>query len=973
MDANMRTDGKARGRVMTGRPRLGPLAAALALACAGGGAAAQNLPTGFDLVNGSVTPSTPDPNTLALVQGSSKAIVQWNAFDIANGYQVQITQPNASSILLNRVVGTGGPSQIFGSLNANGRVFLINPQGILFGATAQVNVGGLVASSLSISDADFLSDTYVFNRVGLPEPLVINRGTLTAADGGTLALLGNEILNEGRMTANGGTIGLASADRVTLDFQGDGLTMFQVSNPTSPTSVRGVTQGSAGVLQADGGRVMVLAEPTAMPSLVVNLSGTIRARSLTSRRGEIVLDAGMAAGAAGNVELSNATLDTRGIAGGPQNGLIDIRGDDITLSATTIQAAGDLRLWATGSIAGDPGTTIDATGGGPLNVAMLANVNASGTPMHAGSGQVLFGGAMRTEGGSFEALGSWERSACSICLVGATIDTRVGQSDAGAGGAVTLTGVGTGVSSPVGSGVHFDDAQIRASTGNVRITGRGAGDEYGVQMVGTSTVQTTTGRIEVTGQGGGQGAGIELDSAASIAASDGAVVLRASSEAGQALVLDGTVSAGRWLNLRPGEVSAQGVAADAAGDIFVSNSGATGFVVSSAMLGQLSTPELILGSNTHAGNIVVETAVNRTGSHLSLQNSGSSDIDIRAPLSAQRVTLAAGRDVIQQPTGAVVTTPELIVTAGRNVTLAASTGNAVGRLSALSGGTLDFVNSGTLVVGAGTGTGVDAAAQSLQSLPVNGVTAGQVRVMTLADDLVVQAPVRAAGDADLVAARLFHNQAGAGGVSAGGRWRIWADDWVGETRGGLAGSGTYPNLYGRSYANSSTSSLPNAGNAFIYTRQPQLVARIDDLWRPYGMNNPRLTYALLGLILGDSGAGVTGLMSTPAQPDSPLGDYAITGTFQSVEGYQIQVVPGTLSVVPYRPPPPADLVRQPTESYLYDHNIITLAMCQANGNVSGPEDEQGGDALGREWTRVRSRPQLSSCVVTEEQNGCNSF
>src|SRR5687768_171621 len=103
------------------------------------------------------------PN-MQITQTESKSVVNWTGFSIGLPETVNINQTQgSSSILLNRVAA-GNPSEIFGVLNANGRVFLINPSGILFGSTASVNVGGLVASTLDISDADFNAGTYVFAR-----------------------------------------------------------------------------------------------------------------------------------------------------------------------------------------------------------------------------------------------------------------------------------------------------------------------------------------------------------------------------------------------------------------------------------------------------------------------------------------------------------------------------------------------------------------------------------------------------------------------------------------------------------------------------------------------------------------------------------------------------------------------------------------------------------------------------------------
>jgi filamentous hemagglutinin family protein len=118
------------------------------------------LPEGQNVVAGSAT-FTEQGNTLNVNQATSKAIINYNSFSIDTQEAVNFHQPSSSSIALNRVVGID-PSSILGSLTANGQVFLINPNGILFGQGAQINVHGLVASTLNIANDDFLSNNYKF-------------------------------------------------------------------------------------------------------------------------------------------------------------------------------------------------------------------------------------------------------------------------------------------------------------------------------------------------------------------------------------------------------------------------------------------------------------------------------------------------------------------------------------------------------------------------------------------------------------------------------------------------------------------------------------------------------------------------------------------------------------------------------------------------------------------------------------------
>ena len=130
-------------RIRTGRM----LSRLLTVMLSGLSTLAVALPEGANLVVGQATVSTPSANAMVVTQGSDKAILNWQAFNIGVGQSMQFVQPNAASVALNRVVGAN-PSSIYGSLNANGQVFLINPTGVMFAPGAQVDVGGLVASTL---------------------------------------------------------------------------------------------------------------------------------------------------------------------------------------------------------------------------------------------------------------------------------------------------------------------------------------------------------------------------------------------------------------------------------------------------------------------------------------------------------------------------------------------------------------------------------------------------------------------------------------------------------------------------------------------------------------------------------------------------------------------------------------------------------------------------------------------------------
>src|ERR1044071_8531402 len=188
-----------RQSVFAVRVALGSFATATALQLAA--PAAYALPTGEQLISGNATVSRNSSNTVMDInQSTQNAGFNWTSFSIAKPETVNVVQPNSSSVLLNRVVGNE-QSRIFGALNANGRVFLVNPNGILFAPGASVNVGGLVASSLDMTKENFDSGKYVFSpRPGAPAAGVVNQAKIVAVDG-YAALIGPKVANEGVIVA----------------------------------------------------------------------------------------------------------------------------------------------------------------------------------------------------------------------------------------------------------------------------------------------------------------------------------------------------------------------------------------------------------------------------------------------------------------------------------------------------------------------------------------------------------------------------------------------------------------------------------------------------------------------------------------------------------------------------------------------------------------------------------------------------
>ena len=311
------------------------LAGLLAVTLSFGSAAyAQSLPTGGSVSTGSAGIST-GSTTVTVTQSSQNVAINWQTFSIGRDNSVTFVQPNARSVALNRVLGAD-PSVILGSLSSNGRVFLLNPNGILFGQASQVNVGGLVASTLGLTDADFMAGEYRFSGAG--GGAVLNQGSIFA-DGGYVALLGASVSNEGVIQANLGTIALAAGEAVTLDVAGDGLLSVAIDSGALNALVE-----NGGLLRADGGSVVMTAQAAgALLRTAVNNTGVIEARTLGDRDGRIVLLGDMQSGAVNVAGVLDASAPNGG------------NGGFIETSAAQVNVADDVQI-TTAALAGLTGT-----------------------------------------------------------------------------------------------------------------------------------------------------------------------------------------------------------------------------------------------------------------------------------------------------------------------------------------------------------------------------------------------------------------------------------------------------------------------------------------------------------------------------------------------------------------------------------------------------------------------------------------
>lgn len=328
------------------------------------------LPGGGEVAAGQASISQ-QASTMVVQQASQKAVINWQSFNIAKNETVNFQQPNAAAVALNRIHDSNA-SQIFGKLNANGQIFLVNSNGINFAKGAEVNVGALTASTLDITDQNFLNGQYDFVKQGDANGVISNAGTINA---NTIALLGSQVNNSGWLVAqtNGdqrANVALAAGDEISLSFGSNGLLTLDIKKGAYDALVE-----NKQLIQADGGQVLLRAKAAEqLMAATVNNSGIIQAQSIGEQDGRIVLLADMDSGTT-NVA---GTLDASAPDGG-NGGFIETSAATVYVApgtlVTTKSENGQSGQWLI-----DPNDfTIAASGGDITGATLSSNLDNNGS------------------------------------------------------------------------------------------------------------------------------------------------------------------------------------------------------------------------------------------------------------------------------------------------------------------------------------------------------------------------------------------------------------------------------------------------------------------------------------------------------------------------------------------------------------------------------------------------------------------
>lgn len=349
-----------------------PLLCLICLMCMPAGLYAG--PEGSQVVHGSAD-IVSQGNLTTIYQHTDQAILQHTGFDIAAAETVQFVQPNARSTALNRIV-SAQPTTIDGQLLANGRVFLINPAGIIFGESAYVNTTQLVASALNLNNVDFLAGNYHFQG---GDGTVVNAGTIEAEE--SVALLGKQVKNLGHIECPRGYVLMAAGDEIFMGEPGSSVVVSLqakdlVETPDAEDADAAIE--NSGTIRAPGGEIALAAAGDMVGMAILN-SGRLDTSSETSG-GRITADGGEgtvvhtgsmeatnATGKGGHVEITGdrvglldlASIDASGAMGGGEvliGGDYQGKGDTPTASRAVVDEQASIRADATEN--GDGGKVI---------------------------------------------------------------------------------------------------------------------------------------------------------------------------------------------------------------------------------------------------------------------------------------------------------------------------------------------------------------------------------------------------------------------------------------------------------------------------------------------------------------------------------------------------------------------------------------------------------------------------------------
>ncbi|WP_409028116.1 filamentous hemagglutinin N-terminal domain-containing protein [Janthinobacterium sp. SUN098] len=633
---------------------------ALALLLAGCFGTAQANPALPQVVNGQATFS--QQGNIFSITNTPNTIINWQSFSIHAGEITRFIQQSGNSAVLNRITGQD-PSKILGALESNGKVFLINPNGIVFGQGAKVDVNGLVASSLGMTNEDFLAGKRQFTAGGVAGG-VSNAGMINAGKGGQVLLIAPNVENTGIITAPNGEVILAAGRSVQLADPGNPQLRVLVSAPADQAL-------NLGQIIAQGGSI-------GMAGALVSQRGVLNANSaVVGENGRIVLKAsGKALLEAGSVTSAAGSAGT--------GGQIQVLGEQVGLLGNAKVDASGATGGGTVLLGGDyQGKNAAVHNARQVLVGKDASVNADAIVSGNGGKVIAWGnesaqvhGSISARGGAQGGDGGFvETSGHYLAVDGIRVNTSAAR---GKRGNWLLDPYDIDVvQGPGGNLANVDQFSDMPSTGSTSIgadTISGATSDVTLQALHrinfSSSVNMLNSGVSLTAQ-----AGETINVYAAITTNGGNVTLSANDPASTS----GNYGPGSNVNLNAaitsngGNISLSGASIEGAATVHVGN-------------GNLS-----LRANDALGGI------NLSGGAGQLAGNGIAGQTVT--LQADNITVAGGIDVGGTAGGANVIIKPL--SSARSIDLGTKSGTAL----SLNAVELAGISAASLTIGDGTNTG----------------------------------------------------------------------------------------------------------------------------------------------------------------------------------------------------------------------------------------------------------------------------
>lgn len=564
------------------------------------------LPTNPKVTSGSANISQ-TANKLTVNQNTDKLITNWSSFNIGKDATVQFIQPSSTSSALNRVTSSD-PSYIFGTLQANGKIILINPNGVLFANGAKVDVGSIIASTLNMVDKDYSSDQLIFEKGNLAGTIQ-NDGTIRAFAGGTVALIGSQVTNNGKIKTKQGTTALLAGDKVTLTLNGNRLIKYTIDQG----ALNSLVENNNAIIAKEGVVILSAKGLNLLSKSVVNNTGTIEAKGFSQAGGKIYLD--------GDQTTNSGKL----VASSKNNsgGLIQVTGDEVKLTSTaSLNASG-------------------ATGGGTVLVG--GSYQNSDPTVRQSRKTIIEGGsvlnASATKDGDGGTIVAWSEinNPDSITSAQGTFLAKGGL-NSGNGGRIETSGyyLSTDLINVNASGVGTSGTWL-LDPYNITIGSSSSGTAYAANFTPTSTSAIKASDI-VASLNSGTSVTITTGSAGS---ESGDITISNSTPISKTAGGDATLTLEAARNITVGTSSA-----------ITSTSGALGITLKSATASGATTGGVRIGSNltSNGGDILIGggqgTAVNGIGYAQNYAGGSSNETSSAIQVSAVTISSGAGKIVL---------------------------------------------------------------------------------------------------------------------------------------------------------------------------------------------------------------------------------------------------------------------------------------------------------------------------------------